>query len=320
MVEVEPVVMSAAPLPIESSGRLARRSEQALSFKVGGLVERLAVREGEAVRAGQTLARLDLREIDAQVLQARSGLQKAQRDLARATQLLADSVATLEQVQDARTAVEIAEAQLEIAAFNRQYAVIVAPESGRILRRSAEPNELVQPGQPVYTLGTASGGWIVRVGLPDRDVVRLALGDAAEVRFGAFPGEVFAGRVAQIAEAAEASTGTFEIEVAVPDPAGRLKSGFIAGVVLSPSQGEPHALVPSSAFVAGEGDQGVVYTLAPERDGGAITGGTAQRRTVTVAAFTGDHLAVRGFGGGEHVVTSGAAYLEDGERVQVRAD
>jgi multidrug efflux system membrane fusion protein len=312
-VETAPVVEGTSALPIRTSGRLAPKSERALSFKVGGLVARLATDEGDGVRAGQVLARLDPREIDAQVFQARSALAKAERDLARARRLQADSVATLEEVQDARTGVEIAAAQLEIAAFNQQYATITAPASGRVLRRLAEPNELVGPGQTVLVLGTSTDGWVVRAGLADRDVVRLALGDRAEVRFDAFPGEGFTGEVAQIADAADPATGTFEVEVAVLDPDGRLKSGFVADLALFPSTGERYALVPVDAFVAGDGDVGTVFGLEDDGEGGH----TARRLTVEVAALSGDHLAVRsGLDGVTHVVTTGAPYLADGDAVR----
>jgi RND family efflux transporter MFP subunit len=314
-IPVEVVTIEAAErtLPIRTSGRLAPKSERTLSFKVGGLVARLNVDEGDAVRAGQVLARIDPREIDAQVLQAESGLAKAQRDLARAEQLLADSVATLEAVQDARTGVEVAQAQLDIAAFNQRFATIKAPASGRVLRRHAEPDELVQPGQPILSLGTAAEGWVVRAGLADRDIVRLAAGDPAEVRFDAYPGAVFRGTVTELASAADPATGTFEVEIAVPDPERRLKSGFVAKVDLQPSQGERYALIPFDALVAGDGDTGTVFGVEARGDVH-----TARRLTVDVAAVSGDYLAVRsGLGGAERLVTTGGSYLADGTPVRI---
>src|SRR5262249_21623492 len=191
-----------------------------LSFKIGGVVARVLVDEGKAVRAGDTLAALDLREIDAGVTRARSAAEKADRDLARARRLYADSVATLEQTQNAQTGLDVARAELETATFNRRYAVIVAPASGVILRRTAEPGELVQSGTPTLTLGSSAGGIVMRAGLADRDAVRIALGDRAVVRFGALPGRTFEGHVTEIAAAADALTGTYRTEITVPGAAG----------------------------------------------------------------------------------------------------
>ena len=316
-VEIAAVEQAEGALPIRTSGRLAPKSERVLSFKVGGLVARINADEGDLVRAGQVLARIDPREIDAQVLQAESALDKAQRDLARAERLLADSVATLEQVQDARTGVEVAQAGYDIAAFNQRFATITAPASGRVLRRMAEPNELVLPGLPSLARGTTGYGGAARAGLADRDVVRLTVGDVAKVRFGAYPGEVFQGRVTEIASAADLATGTFEVAVAVPDPGGRLKAGFVADVEIQPSTGSGYAVIPIDALVAGDGTTGAVFTVdAAEMDS---TGShTVARRTVEITALSSDRLAVRaGLDGAAHVVTTGAAYLADGDRVRV---
>ena len=93
------------------------------SFKIGGVIARIAVDEGDAVRAGQTLAALDLREIDAGRRQgAERAPSKAERDLARARRLYADSVVTPRAAAgrgDGRD--EMAHAELEGAAFNRRY-------------------------------------------------------------------------------------------------------------------------------------------------------------------------------------------------------
>ena len=78
--------------PIVTDGTVAPKDEIALSFKVGGVIARIAVDAGDAVRAGQVLAAVDLQEIDATLAKARSGAQKAERDLARARRLYADSV------------------------------------------------------------------------------------------------------------------------------------------------------------------------------------------------------------------------------------
>ena len=213
-------------MPIRTSGRLSAKKEQKLSFKIGGLIAFMTAEEGVNVRQGALLAQLNTAEIDAQVLQAESAVAKAQRDLARAEGLLADSVATLEQVQDAGTALEVAEANLRIARFNRQYAVIRAPSSGKVLRRMAEDNELVAPGAPVYLFGADREGWVVRVGLADRDVVNVALGDEATMHFDAFPDSLLTGRVTEIASAADPFSGTFEVEVALENPSVPLRSGW----------------------------------------------------------------------------------------------
>jgi RND family efflux transporter MFP subunit len=291
--------------PVGGTGTLAAKEEVRLSFKVGGIVGRVLVDEGDAVRAGQTLALLDPAEIDAQVSRAETAADKARRDLARARALYADSVATLEQMQDAASGARAAEAELRIARFNREHARIVAPVAGTVLRRAAEEGEMVTPGTPVLTLAGSGAGTVLRVGLADRDAVRVRRGDAAVVRFDAFPGAELAGRVTETAAAADPRTGTYEVEVAV-DPAGRaLTAGLIGRVEIRPSRAERLRLVPVEAVLEGDEDRGVVYTLGAD--------GRARRVPIGIAFLQGGRAAVRsGLEGVGEVVTEGAAYLEDG--------
>ena len=113
--------------PIVLTGTVGAKEEVPLAFKIGGVVTRVAVDAGQAVAEGDVLAELSLTEIDAQVAAAREGLAKARRDFARAEKLHVDSVVTLAQLEDARTGLDVAEAQAKAAEFNRQYAVIRAP-------------------------------------------------------------------------------------------------------------------------------------------------------------------------------------------------
>ncbi|MEZ4702366.1 MAG: efflux RND transporter periplasmic adaptor subunit [Rhodothermales bacterium] len=309
-VRTAPVVRETRPMPIYTSGRLAAKSEMKLSFKIGGIVDGIAVDEGARVRKGDLLARLNMAEIDAQVLQAERGLEKAQRDLERVEALYADSVATLEQVQDARTGAEIAAANHRIAAFNRQHAVIVAPATGRILRRLGEPNELVQAGQPLFLFAADERGWIVRMGLADRDIVKLSLADSAHLVFDAYPDVTFAGYVTEIADAADPLSGTFEVEVAVADPARKLKSGFIGRATLYPSLTEAYDFVPVEALVEGDGDEGIVFGIDGEQ--------RARKLVVRIGRMMDRDVAVaEGLEGVETVITEGAGFLGDGDAVRI---
>ena len=105
-------------IPVRAVGMLSTTTEMKLGFKTGGIVRRVNTKEGASVKRGEVLAVLDLSEIDAQVNQARIGLDKAERDLNRARNLYQDSVATLEQYQNANSAFELAQSQKRVADFN----------------------------------------------------------------------------------------------------------------------------------------------------------------------------------------------------------
>ena len=101
-------------IPVRSSGKLTSRAESKLSFKTGGIIDRILVDEGQNVEEGQLLAQLNLEEIRSQGNQANLVLKKSERDFQRAENLYMDSVATLEQFQDSRTALEVARSNARI--------------------------------------------------------------------------------------------------------------------------------------------------------------------------------------------------------------
>jgi membrane fusion protein, multidrug efflux system len=316
-VRVASVAVDRIAVPVTATGTLGPKEDVALSFKVGGVVARVLVDEGQHVRAGQLLAALDFGEIDPGVTRARAAAEKAERDLARAERLYADSVATREQVENAETARDAAKAELDAATFNRRHAEITAPADGVILQRKAEPGETVEAGTTILTLGSRARGQVVRVALADRDVVRIRRGDSATVRFDAFPGLEFQGHVAEIAAAADPMTGTYRVEVSLAEPgaggtAAAGTSGLVGAVEIHPAADQLVALVPSESVLEADGTHGVVYTLAPD-------GRSAVRRPVTVAFVAGDRVAIAaGLEGATTIITDGAAYLDNGHAVEVR--
>ena len=168
--------------PIAATGQVASQDEMRLSFKLGGVVRRIAVKEGDEVKQGQRLAEIELAEVGAQVEQARQLAAKAQRDLERGERLHADQVISLEQLQDLRTQASVAGAGLKSAQFNLGFSTIVAPRDGVVLRKLVEEREQVAPGAPVLELGSRDGGYVVKLALADREVVQLKLGDPAALR------------------------------------------------------------------------------------------------------------------------------------------
>jgi RND family efflux transporter MFP subunit len=296
---------------LRAVGLLAPKDETRLSFKVGGLVESIPVEEGRPVRAGQVLAVLKPAEINASLEQARQATAKAQRDLARGKALLADGVATEEQVQDLTTAFQVARAAQSSAEFNAAHARIVAAADGVVLRKLALPDEWVPAGQTVVVLGGANRGWVVRVGLADRDAVRIHEGDAARVEFDAWPGRVWSGRVSNIASAADPATGTFSVEIQVSAGGARFAQGLVAKVALSPQTPVAGMVIPVQALLEANDTEAGVFVLDPHNR-------VVHRVNIHIGRMSGGNVEVLdGLAAGAQVVTEGAAFLENGETVRV---
>ena len=310
-VRLADVTETTAARPVEATGVLGAEEEIPLSFKVGGVVSRVLVHEGEAVRAGQSLAELEPAEIDARLRQAQAGAEKAERDLARVRNLQRDSVATLEQLQNASSAADVARAELAVARFNGRYATVSAPSNGTVLRRTVEPGELVAPGSSVLVVTGRGLGTRLRVGVADRDVVRIRKGDSALVRFDAYPGESFPAVVSEVGAAAQPQTGTYQVELKVEAGGRALPVGLIGRASIQPRASESVRLVPVESIAEADGMNGTVYTVEGRES-------KARRVAVEIAFIDGSRIGIkRGLEGVTRVVTAGAAYLEDGTNVRV---
>jgi membrane fusion protein, multidrug efflux system len=299
--------------PIDTNGLVVTKHEMRLSFKMGGVVRKIQVQEGDVVKKGQRLAEIELTEVDAQVEQARQMAEKAARDLARGENLYGDQVISLEQLQDLRTQSAMSQAQYKSAQFNQGYSVITAPHDGRVLRKLVEERELVPAGTPVLVFGESDRGFVVRAALADREIVNVKLGDKGEIRMDAFPGQAMTGTLVEVASAADERSGMFNVEVQFDSPPPRLVSGLVARLRLAPVTEAPSlTYVPMAALVEGDGDRASVFV---------VDQGKAVRRDVRVAFITADSIALEsGLKPDETVITDGALFLENGEPVEVVRD
>jgi membrane fusion protein, multidrug efflux system len=310
-VKLTPVTVAAVSIPIHSTGILVSDEEMRLSFKTGGIVEKIFVNEGDVVKKGDLLASLNLSEIEAQVNQARTAWEKASRDYSRSENLYRDSVATLEQKQNAASALNLAKSAYEIAQFNLAHSKIVAPADGRILKKLARPNELMSPGFPVFLFGSSGKSWKVRASFADKDIVKIGRGDSAAVFFDAYPGEKFDALTYQVGEMSNLATGTYDVELLLSESSRRLASGFIATVELYPSAEKTYSMVPVESVVEADGQQGYVYILSDDEK-------SVRKTRVNIEIIKGKGVAVTGIPAGiKEVVREGAPYLRDGMNVEV---
>jgi len=315
LVKLQPITVGNYSRTLQYSGLIASNAEARLSFKIGGIVSRIYVKEGDHVAQGQLLATLDPTEIDAQVQQASQNLEKSKRDEGRISNLYRDTVASLEQLQNSHTQVSVATEALRIARFNQQYAQIHAPSAGAILQKFMNEGELATAGNAVFLFnGTTAADWVVRFGVSDRDWVVLKKGDKATVYIEAYPGVTFTGTITKMAEGADPSNGTYPIEVTVSAGGHKLAPGLFCNLTLQPSSRQPLTIIPIEALVEGDGKTGFVYTLNADRR-------TVKKHPIRIAFLSKDKVAVsEGLDSVDQVITEGVGYLTAASVVKVAND
>lgn len=246
---------------IIASGIIQSKLELKLSFKTGGIIEKLYVNEGDNVKSGQILAQLKLDEISAKVEQAKLALLKSKRDLSRAQSLYKDSVATLEQFENAKTAYDYANTNLQIANFNLKHSVIYAPCNGKILKIINKENEIIGAGYPVFYFGSKTQNWICKVNISDKDIININIGDSAKIFTDAYPDTFFIGFISEISKMADPYTGTFDCEITIQNKTKKLMTGFIVSTEITSSKNNIAYKIPYSSLIEAENNYGFIYKI-----------------------------------------------------------
>jgi RND family efflux transporter MFP subunit len=296
---------------VKTSGKITTDNETYLAFKLGGVVEKIYVQEGDAVKKGQVLATLDPREINAIVSQAKLGYEKSLRDFNRVEKLYKDSVVTLEQFQNSRTALDVANEQLQSAEFNKQYSRITAQQDGFVLKKFVNPGQVVGIGDPVILANSpGNDNWILKVNASDRQWSSINVNDVAQVKLDAFPGEVFDGKILRKSETSDPATGTFSVDIRVKNGKSTFASGMFATTEISTRNKSNVWSIPYEALLDANGNEGFVFVTADYK--------TAIKQAVTISSIEQNRVSITaGFENYHALIVSGSAYLTDNSAITV---
>jgi RND family efflux transporter MFP subunit len=311
-VTVAAVNTFAASGDIVATGVLATANETRYAFKIGGVIDRILVSEGQSIHKGQLLAALKLTEIDAQLSQASLAYEKAKREFTRTNNLYRDSVATLEQVQNAKTALDLAASATEAVTFNKQYARIYARTDGFVTKKLVNEQEVVSVGAPVLLINenTGPGGWTLRLGLPDKAWAAIELGQAATVTIDAFPGQSFPAVVFRKSPAADPASGSFQVELKLAVNGFRPAIGMFAKATIHSKTTSRFPAIPYDALIEADGNSAFVF----------IPDGDHKVRRVPVVIESFDNHAVfikSGLENVSQVIVSNSAFLNEASTVHI---
>lgn len=306
--------------------RAAQRAP--LSFEVSGRVTEVAVEIGESFERGQVLARLDprsyelaLEERRGQLAEAKAQLAEAEEDFERQRQLYEQGWAAKAAYdraksakESARSRVETARARVAIAREDLADTKLVAPYSGTVADRLAEPSQRLQAGTTVLKV---QGGDALEavVAAPETVVDRLEPASRHAVRLPARPEAELTGTIAEIATDAQ-TRNAYAVTLRLAQAPQGVRSGMTAEVAFRletpdrTANDTPPVAIPATAFLAAEGQTQIAFVF--DRQAKVV-----RRRAIEVAEISGDRALVSGgLEPGEIVATKGLAFLTDGQRVE----
>ncbi len=307
---VEPAAVETGSIAreIEVSGTVEPLRSVGVNAQSAGALVSVNAEEGDYVQRGAVMARLDARELEAQVASARANWEVARDAFARAQQLRERQVITQAEFDAARAAEAAARASLDQLRTRIGYTVVRAPAGGVVTEKLVEMGAVVGAQTKLFTIAEVST-LVTRVGVSELDVGSLRVGQSARVMLDAYPGQRFEGRIRRIFPAADPATRLVPVEVALTGEAARAaRPGFLARVAFALGARDGVLLVPASAVVGQAGAQQVFV----------VVNGKAERRTVeTGLSSEGRVEVVSGLREGEAVVVTGSNNVRNNADVRV---
>lgn len=330
-VEPQPLAVSVSPveylteLDIEElfTGIAEARRTSRLGFQTGGRIERIDVRVGDTVKAGQTIARLDTRGLSAQLASARAVVEEARTshqlalDTAeRQRQLQAQGHVSAQRVEEfvaqattAMARVEAARAQADTLRVQIDLASITAPYDGMIVARFADEGAIAGPGQAILELVEA-GDLEARIGVAARIVPQLVPGDTYTLEAETGPVDAVLRSVTGVVDASQRTVAAvFEVPASSGVPAGSL-----VRLKMQRKLEEKGFWVPLKALSSANRGMWTVYAVVGEGDDWR-----AQPRLVEMVYPAGERAFVRGpVEPGERIIVDGLQRVTPGAKVLPR--
>lgn len=271
---VQPRVLSRV---LAMSGSISPFVQATLKSKVGGEVEQLKLREGQDVREGEVIARVDTRNLQAQYDREAAAVEKARADLELA-RLNRDKNRTLleqkfisqntfEQTESAYAgsvaSFKLAEAQARVAQINLEDAVIRAPFSGTVAKRLVQPGEKVSPDSEIVTLVDLKQ-MVLEAAVPAAEIPSVRVGQKVRFRVSGFGERQFEGEVQRINPLTSDGSRAIPVYIAVPNADSALKGGMFAQGELLLDATQPVLAVAQRA-IREEAGAAYVYTLRDDK-------------------------------------------------------
>ncbi|MEJ2189489.1 MAG: efflux RND transporter periplasmic adaptor subunit [Acidobacteriota bacterium] len=299
-----------------TSATLRADRQATVIARTRGVIERLAVEEGDRVTAGQPLAYLEDDEQKIAAARARTTEETARREHERLSGLYDRGLVSVDEFETSRRDAEDAQHALELAELELSRTVIRAPIGGTVVTRYLDVGATVSDGTAVYDLADLDPLY-ADINIPERHVTRLRPGQ--EVHLTAESTGATANAVIErIAPAVDPATGTVKVTVAVMGETA-LRPGAFVRVDIVTDTHDDALVVPRSSLVA-EGRRWQIYRLADD-------GKTVQQIEVSLGFENGDLVEIAGtvdpetaLNPSDEVVVVGAPALSEGARVRVMKD
>jgi len=306
-VEVALVARGAMLASFQGTAALEAEATAQVVSKSSGVILQILVEEGDRVRAGAVLARLENDRQRLSLTQAQANLRKVENDFKRQTELFNRKLIGSDVFERVKFELETQRASYDIVQLELSYTTIRAPIAGMVSQRLVKLGNQIQLGQTLFRIDDFDP-LEARVAVPEREMQAIKTGQDVQMLVDAISGQVFTGKVARVSPIVDPKTGTFDVIAQFQDNGSGLRSGMFGRVKIVTAI-HPNALLIPRAALLGEGRDAAVFVID----------GTKVKRVALSTGLTADGKVevLSGLKAGDSVVTLGQNSVREGSEVQV---
>ncbi|MCP4149573.1 MAG: efflux RND transporter periplasmic adaptor subunit [bacterium] len=310
-VEVAKVTKGAITATYSGTATLEAEAEAVIVAKISGVVKKIFTEEGDMVKKGEALAKLEDEQLTLELSQAETTLKKLSNEFKRKEALFKDKIISKDAYEQAKYDLQNQDASVGLARLKLAYSTIRAPFAGIVSQRSIKVGNMVQMNQATFTI-TGSNPLLAVLHVPEREMSKLKKDYPAHINADAVTGETFKGKILRISPVVDAGTGTFKVTVAIHDKTLRLKPGMFTRVQVTYDTHENTLLVPKDTILSEDG-KSYVFRVSLKADTGE-----AKKVEVTTGYRNALHVeVVSGLKDDDTLVTTGLSTLKDNAKVKV---
>ena len=290
-----------------NTATLEAEQEATVVARVRGIVREIYVEEGDQVKAGQVIAKIEDDQYRIEAARAKATLDRLQNDFQRNKELYEKNLIAAEAYQNSQYEFESQKAAYELAQLNLEHTSIKSPISGVISERYVKVGNMIGTDQQVYRV-TDFRPLQAILHIPEHEISKIRKDQRTELRVDALPNQTFLGHVERISPVVDSETGTFKVTIFVDETKDMLRPGMFGRVKIVYDTRENTRMIPKSAVMSQDLAQSVYV----------IKDSLAFKKQIRTGYVNGMNIEViDGLEDGEMVVTIGQGSLQDSSKVNV---
>lgn len=285
---------------------LEAEDEATVMAKTGGVIEHILVEEGQRVRGGEVLARLETDKLQLELARAQASAEKLEQDFKRNESVYQRNLISREAYERTKFELEGARAAADLAKLALQDSNIKSPFDGVVTARYIKRGNMIQAGVQAFRV-TKLDRLQAALHVPERDIYKLRAGHPVKLSVDAWPGKVFGGAIIRVNPVVDAGSGTVKVTAQMNTNQPELKPGMFGRVEILYDKRDNAILVDRDAVLTEDAQQSVFV----------VDAGKARRRIIKTGYSDSSNFEVlEGLKAGETVVTTGQSNLKDDAKVE----